>query len=74
LQTKKSIQIPRGSVVHTNRKRKAVRVTRIYYVHTPDAELRLSRALDMLLEGMTWGSTDHKDSAKNYQREKSKEQ
>ena len=37
----------------------------IRHIATPDAESRLSRALDMLLEGMTWGPSDHKDSVKS---------
>ncbi len=41
---------------------------RIHYVHTPDAESRLSRAIDMLLERMAWGTADHEDSLKGGKR------
>jgi len=40
-------------------------VVSVRHIHTPDADLRLSRALDMLLEGITWGPTDHEDSIKS---------
>ncbi len=40
-------------------------------VHTPDAEARLSQALDMLLAVIPCEPTDHEDSAKNCQQTKS---
>lgn len=37
-------------------------MARIYYVHTPDADARLSRALDIILDAATRITPDHKNS------------
>ena len=40
-------------------------VVSIVHVHANYIEMRLSRAIDILLEGMTWEPTDHEDSVKS---------
>ena len=42
--------------------------TVIKYARTPDAELRLSQAIDMLLEGMSREYTDDKDNVNSGKR------
>ena len=47
---------------HMNRKGRGLRVVELRYVPTPDANLRLSRTIDILLRSATSGSSQAKES------------